>query len=640
MNNKNNGLREFGKFRLDAERRVLWFEDQPVNLPLKEIEMLCVLTERSGEVVTKDELLQKIWTDSFVEESNLSRHIYVLRKIFKDFGESPELIQTVPRRGYRFAGQIREIENGGELIVEKFTQTRTTIEIQEERKERSGERQKKSVFSNLLLSSVAAVLVILITGAAYLGYQNRQAKTPAPEIKSVAVLPFKVIDSNRENEHQGLGLADVLITRLSNLKEIGVRPTSAVASFSASAQEDSVEFGKKLQVDAVLEGAIYRTNEKVRVTARLVKTANGAALWSGQFEKLATDELKVQDEIALQVVDALRLNISGEAKHLLTKHHTQNADALELYQKGRFEWNKRSHQGMIEAERLFRNAIEKDPNFALAYSGLADRLATNGKNDHALLAVQKALELDPNLAEAHATLGFIRLFHEWQWREAENAFKKSIELNPNYATAYHWYAQALTVQGKHEEAKRQMRRALEINPLSHNFLADLGQIYYFNGEYKEAEEYCRRALEIYPDFYFAHLYLYFIHLKTGEYERAIEDSIAAGKINLTFANQSAERQKQLETDFEKTRKAYREGGIRKLLGCAFGEASDKSDYYGNAISCAVLREKEKALANLEKAFEKKIFLSAFVKADPVFDFLRDEPRFQEILQKMNLAERP
>jgi DNA-binding winged helix-turn-helix (wHTH) protein/TolB-like protein len=518
MSNKTDGLREFGKFRLDAKRKVLWFEEKPVNLPLKEIEMLCVLTESGGEVVTKDEILQKVWADSFVEESNLSRRIYVLRKTFKDYGAGRDLIETVPGRGYRFAGRVRRIENGdgsgGEVVIEKHTRTQTLIEIQEEEVEEQEQPGKEESarkelpqrafsfrYASLPFFPVFAILLAAIGAAAFFGLQNRSAKSSAPEIKSIAVLPFEAIDAGRENEHEGLGLADILITRLSNLKEISVRPTSAVSGFK-NGEQDLIAFGKKLRADAVLEGSIYRSGDKVRVTARLIKVADGAPVWTGEFEKLAADELRLQDEIAAQVVHALALNLSGGEKNALARRYTESADAYRLYVKGRYEWNKRSHQGMIEAERLFRNAIEKDPNFALAYSGLADRLATNGKNDHALLAVQKALELDPNLAEAHATLGFIKLFHEWQWREAENAFKKSIELNPNYATAYHWRAQALTVQGKHEEAKREMRRALEINPLSPNFLADLGQIYYFNGEYKAAEEYCHRALEIYPGFLF------------------------------------------------------------------------------------------------------------------------------------------
>ena len=645
MNNKLKPLREFGKCCLDVEKKFLWCDGQPVRLPLKAIELLCVLVENDGAVVTKDEIWQTVWQNSFVEETNLPHNIYLLRKAFKDLGE-PDLIKTVPRRGYRFASEVSEIQNA-ELIIEKHTQMRTLIEIQEEMREHGAaatrlykdklesENKSSPVFAShrLRVPALAVLLISLVGAVAFLSYRNSQAKTSRAEIKSIAILPFKMIDKKEGNEHQGLGLADILITRLSNVKEINVRPTSAILNFD---NQDSIAFGKSLKVDAVLEGAIYRTNDKVRVTARLIKVDDSSPIWAGQFEKPLHDELRLQDEIALQLVDALALNLSGNEKNTLTKRYTENADAHHFYLKGRFEWNKRSRQGMIDAERLFRNAIERDPNFALAYVGLADTIATSPDSYEVFIPVRKALELDPNLAEAYASLGFIQMFHSWQWREAEASFRKSIELNPNYATAHHWYAQLLAIEGRNPEAKAEMRRALEINPLSHNFLADLGQIYYFNREYKEAEEYCRKALEIYPDFMLAHEYLHDIYLKTGEFDKAVDAELAAHYINSTLANESAERKQYLEADFDKQRKMYREGGIQKFVENSTRQTQDASGLYLYATRYAYLGQKEKALESLEKAFEGKAFLSAFIKADTVFDSLRDEPRYQEILRKMNL----
>ena len=640
MNGETLHLCEFGGFRLNARKKTLWYDGAPVPMPLKELELLCVLIENRGELVTKEELLDKVWEESFVEESNLSRHIYLLRKTLKNFGESEEFIQNVPRRGYRFMGNVRQI-GSGEVIIEKHTQTRTLIEIQDEDEfSQRKHTNRKTIFSKnprVAAPFLAALLVALFGAAGFLGYQNWQAKTSVSEIKSIAVLPFKTINGEKTDEHQGLGLADVLITRLSNIKEINVRPTNAVLSFE-NQEQDSIVYGEKLNVDAVLEGTIYRTNDKVRVTARLLKVSDQSPIWAGQFETTLHDELRLQDEIALQLVDALALNLSGSEKNALTKRYTESADAYQFYLKGRYEWNKRSWAGAIEAERLFRNAIEKDPNFTLAYVGLADTLAMSiDRSTEAFGAIQKSLERDPNLAEAHATLGFLKMFHRWQWQEAESAFVKSIELNPNYATAHHWYAEVLAIQGKNEEAKAVMRRALEINPLSYNFLADLGQIYYFVGEYKEAEEYCRQALEINPDFQFAHDYLRAIYIQTGEYDKAFESELAAQKIFGLFANESAERKKSLEAYLDTQRKIYREGGIRKYAESQTVESHDPAVNYGSATRYAFLGEKEKALDCLEKAYAGKAFGVAFIKADRVFDGLRDEPRYREILRKMSLA---
>jgi DNA-binding winged helix-turn-helix (wHTH) protein/TolB-like protein/Tfp pilus assembly protein PilF len=640
MNNENNSLREFGKCRLDIEKRFLWCDDKPVPLPLKSMELLCLLVERGGEVVTKDEIWNAVWRDAFVEETNLTHNIYLLRKTLKDLGEN-DLIQTVPRRGYRFAGDVREITNG-EIVIEKHTRTRTLIEIEEAAAvgEKSSPETEtgQRVFTpvrNRTAVSLAAILILLGGVFAFSSYRGKIFGASASTIRSIAVLPFKTIDASPETDQQGLSLTDILITRLSNIREITVRPTNAILNFENA---DSIIAGQKLNTDAVLEGAIYRTGDKVRVTARLIKVADGKTIWNGQFEKLKTDELRLQDEIALAVTDALRLNLSDREKIAVSKRLTENADAFELYQKGRYEWNKRNWAGMVNAEKMFRGAIEKDPNFALAYAGLADTIMMNSEVQEAEDAINKALELDPNLAEAYASRGFLQTFHGWNWSAAEASFKKSIELNPNYATAHHWYAQVLTVQGRHEEAKAEMRRALEINPLSHNLLADLGQIYYFNREYREAEQYCRKALEIYPEFTFAHEYLMAVYLQTGRNDEAVEELITSSLALGTFENQSAERQKGLENDYADTRKRFAEGGIEKLITGKLTQPTpqDASMAYYHARYFALINEKERALERLEQAFAGHGFATLFIKADPVFDRLRDEPRYREILKKMNL----
>lgn len=649
-------LWEFGRFRLDTVRKTLWHDGETVPMPLKELELLCKLVDRHGELVTKDELLESIWAGSFVEESNLSRHVYLLRKTLRELGESEDLIQNVPRRGYRFTGEVHENQSGNaDLVIERHVLTRTLVEdISAAENGHPTTENEKAVRENIKADQQArtiasphvffrpkalslAIVSLLILAAGFAFWRNRTAARTSPaEIRSLAVLPFKTVGTKSGEEHLGLGLADVLITRLSNIRELNVRPTSSVMAFDGQVQ-DSISAGRKLNVDAVLEGTVYHADGRVRVTARLLRVDDQTHLWAGQFEKPLQDELKVQDEIALQLVDALSLTLSGTEKTALTKRFTESADAYQLYLKGRYHWNKRSHEGMIEAQRLFRNAIEKDSHFTLAFVGLADTLATSDARGEAYNAVLKALELEPNLAEAHATLGFIKMFHEWSWREAETAFKKSIELNPGYATAYHWYATLLAIEGRNKEAKAAMRRALEINPISHNFLADMGQLHYFGREYEEAKEYCRLALEIDPEFSFAHQYLYYTYLKTGEYDKAVEELIIADRINGNYANQSDARKHQSETSFNKQREAFREGGISGFIESRLADApQDVNRYYNNAMLHTYLGEKEKALSNLERACQGRVFLAAFVKADPIFDSLRSEPRYQAILKKMVL----
>jgi tetratricopeptide (TPR) repeat protein len=214
------------------------------------------------------------------------------------------------------------------------------------------------------------------------------------------------------------------------------------------AGHEAIDSGKKLAVDAVLEGTLYRQNELLRVSARLIRLSDETVLWAGQFERTAREELRVQNEIAEQVVSILAANLSAKERNALVKNYTESVDAWHLYTRARVEWNKRTWPSMLEAQRLFRNAISADPNFALAYSGLADTLATGGGVDEANMLVEKALELDPLLAEAHASQGFIKMFHGWDWEGAETSFERSIELNTNYATAHHWYATLLAIKGR------------------------------------------------------------------------------------------------------------------------------------------------------------------------------------------------
>jgi DNA-binding winged helix-turn-helix (wHTH) protein/TolB-like protein/Tfp pilus assembly protein PilF len=613
-------LREFGKFRLDSEKKFLWCDGEPVALPLKALELLCLLVENRGAVVTKEEIWKSVWQDSFVEETNLTHNIYLLRKTLKEYGEG-DLIQTVPRRGYRFAG---DVQTGGTLVIERRAVTR--IMIEETETPVPAFPRKRGV----VVAAVACFLIAAITG--FTVWNARQGEASNSAIRSIAVLPFITIDPTAKTEYSGLGMADVLITRLSNIKEITVRPTSAILNLH---EQNSVEAGKMLSVDAVLEGTIFRTEEKTRVTVRLVRVSDQTSIWTGQFEERLQDELRLHDEIALQLVDALALKLSGSEKTALVKKYTESPDAYQTYAKGRYEWNKRSFAGMIEAQRLFRNAIEQDPGFALAYVGLADVLITGPASGEEYTLLQRALEIDPELAEAHASLGFFQMFHQWNWGTAEASFKRSIELNPNYATAHHWYATLLAIEGRNDEAKAEIHRALEINPVSHNFLADLGQIHYFAHEYREAETYCKKALEIYPNFVFAHTYLHYIYLKTGDYGRAVEEQIAAEKADHAFRDQAVGREREFEKAIGLKKAAYRHGGIDNF-NRSLNAGETGSFQYIPAKRYAFLSENENALESLERSAASHEFLLAFVKADPIFDAIRDEPRFREVLRKMGL----
>ena len=646
MSNEPSHLREFGKFRVDLGKKVLWYGDEPVNLSGKPVELLCVLVESEGEIVTKSELLDKVWPDSFVEESVLSQNVHHLRKTLRDLASSENLIQTIPRRGYRFTGQVREVSCGDDTItIEKYTHSQTLIEIQDDQevltqntrlRPSAGHLMRGPSAYRLFVTSIIVLVAISAGVVAFSAFRIYSGAASSSGIRSIAVLPFRTIDPNTDTVHDSLGMADLLSTRLSNIKEITVRPISAVASAEG---QDPVTLGRSLQTDAVLEGSIYRSDDKVRVTARLLKTLDSSVVWTGEFERLIKEEMKLQDEVTLQVANALTLNLSGREKAAIVKPLTGSPTAATLYQQGRVAWNKRNTEGMLEAERLFRSAIKEDPNFAIAYVGLADIFGMASSRHHEIPeSIRKALEIDPELGEAYASLGFYETFANWEWECAEEAFKKAIELNPNYATAHHWYAQLLAIQGRFEEAKAEMRRALEIDPLSYNYLADLGQIYYFNHEYSEAEKYCRKALEIYPDFVFARVYLHQIYLKTGQYELAVEELLAAETSSIPTSSSSELSRKQAQRAMESARTTFREGGINSYMEARVSDVHDDPNYcYHYAVSYSFLGRIDDALTCLEKAHAGRAFHTIFVKAEPAFDILRSDPRYTNILLAMKLA---
>jgi TolB-like protein/Tfp pilus assembly protein PilF len=573
----------------------------------------------------------------------------MLRRALAESPNDPAFIETVPKRGYRFVAAVVEVEEDeAELILERRTSAEIITEVEEEVSDR---QYADHVIEPLTITRAhdharliakwhssfgrrSAVVVLILVAAIFFWWTNglRAHDATTATVKSLAVLPFKDMSASGE-EHLGLALADVLITRLSNLKDVQVRPTSAVQKFEGQDQE-STAAGQMLGVDAVLEGSMHRRHDQIRVTVRLLRVGTKSPIWSGQFEDEAKDVLAMQSAIAEQVAQALALRLTAGEKRALAKRYSEDADAFQLYVKGRYYWNKRSWPGMSQAEYFFRRAIERDPEFALAYLGLADMLFTGSAHPEAYTALNKAVELDPNLGEAYATMGFAQMFHEWDWQKAEASFRRSIELKPGYGTAHQWYATLLAITGRVDEAKQEMQRALEIDPMSANFLADQGQMYYFAREYGEAESYCRKALEVAPDFILAHMYLFDIYAKTGREAEAIDEWRKRDRSNAFDARPAngPEVDARLRAeDFQSGVTGFLRRRVKELDERCHGAC------YGLAKYSALLGEREQALQGLEKSYNVKDFFLPFVNADPSFDGIRTEPRFQALVRRLNLT---
>jgi DNA-binding winged helix-turn-helix (wHTH) protein/TolB-like protein len=631
---------EFGHFRLDADKHRLLRDGEVVPLSPKAIEALLVLVRNPGKLLEREALMQAVWADTFVEDANLTVAVSHLRKALGQNGEPAEYIETVPRVGYRFVADVREVrEEPAPLVVEKHTLSRTVIEEELIHDEPHAEAKTEAIVvqpaiakrlpafvrrpvTALLLAAMA--LSALALGAILYFKGERTPTTPdraaIRSIKSIAVLPPKPLSGEADNASLSLGVADALITRLGGLRKIVVRPTSAIVRYVDSNQ-DAVNVGHALGVDAVLDGTLQRDNGRVRVTLRLLNVANGAQLWAGNFDEATSDIFKLQDSISQQVGETLFTNLSQDERAFLTKQQTTNPEAYALYLKGNYFWKRRGME-VGKSFEYFRKAIELDPNFTEAYVELAAGYSVSFlPSPEAEALIEKALQLDNSSAEAHATYGFIRMFHHFDWATAEKELDRAIELNPNSVTAHHWKGVYWSLRGRLDEAKAEMHRALDLDPQSLIVTSDIGQLHYFAHEYDQAIEYCNRALAIDNSFFLAHVYLRDIYQMKGMDQEFFEELMRTAP----------------PTDTAKAQRIFAGAGRKGLL--LFNNDPDYWTMGHMAWLSASLGDREKTLEYLNRVLQERgtgAFFLPFINVDPLYDFLRDDSRFKEILHRMNL----
>jgi DNA-binding winged helix-turn-helix (wHTH) protein/TolB-like protein/Tfp pilus assembly protein PilF len=637
MSKQPHHIYEFGPFRLDAQKRLLLRDGQLVKLFPKEFDTLLALVEKSGQDVKKEELMRRIWPDSFVEDSNLTTNISHLRKALGENARQRQYIVRAPGGGYRFVAKVKEV--GAEKAPDPPVE-------QEEAPVRRPSRAAAVApgWGKFRLVFLAAVMLVTLAVIASSRFWQRRpiagappAPTAAPHIpvRSIAVLPFKPLAPDSRDESLEMGMADTLITRLSNIREVIVRPTSAVRKYTGL-EQDAVSAGREQGVDAVLEGSIQRSGDKIRVTAQLLNVRDGSLLWGYKCVEQCTDIFAMQDLVAERVATALMLKLTGEERELLTKRYTANTEAYQLYLKGRYFLNKSTEEDFRKSIGYFRQALEKDPNYALAYAGLADSYAQLGnyglismKESHprAREAATRALEIDDKLGEAHASLAFILTNYYWDWAEAEKRFKRAIELNPNYAMAHNWYSQYLSFMARTDEAIREAKRAQEIDPLSLFNNSTIGFVLYLARQYDQAIAAAIKTLELDRNFAVAHMIIGLSYLQKKMYEESVSE----------------------------LQKAKNHPDSRALLGYAYAVAGKRSKareilteldklstqkYVASAPVAIIyigLGEKDRALERLEKAYDERLWEMGMLKVLPVFDPLRSDPRFTVLLRRVNLA---
>jgi DNA-binding winged helix-turn-helix (wHTH) protein/TolB-like protein/Flp pilus assembly protein TadD len=629
---------EFGPFRLDPVRRLLTREGEPLPLAQKPFDTLLVLVQNNNRVVDKDELLGRVWPDTIVEENNLTQSISMLRKMLGESRRDHKFIVTIQGRGYQFVADVKEVcEENTDLIL--LEHTRASIVIEEEA-ESGVERAPQITSTNLGTfpkNSFKNALIGLITlatigGGLLLWKFKSSSQSDSAGVRSVAVVPFKSLNQDDEDKYLSSGIADAVAAKLSHIQQIIV-PSAATASSLQNSNQDALSIGRQLRVDSVLEGSIKKEANRIHVTARLIRVSDGTILWSQSFDEELTEIFAVQDSISEQVAQVLRLKLTGGERDLLAKHYTENPEAYQSYIKGRYFWNKRTEAGLTKAIEYFRQAIEVDQHYALAYAGVADSYLMMAAYKYGTLppdeaahiaraATTKALELDEKLAEAHTSLAGFLETTGGDIPGAEREYKRAIELNPNYATARQWYGELLRGRGRFDEALVELKRAQALDPLSPIMNSSLGISYYYAREYDLVIEQNRKALELDPDFTPAHFGMGLALEQKGMYSDAIAEFQVARQLS-----------KGSEHSIAALGHAYAKSGDRVRALQLFRELQNKPkpSSYNLALFYVVFGEKDKALPLLQKAREITGD-QMMLRFDPRLDSLRSDAAFADVFK--------
>lgn len=625
---------EFGEFQMDAgEKKLRRRSGEVLQVPPKAFELLTFLVENEGRLLSKNELLDRVWADSFVEEGNLKITIHALRKVLDS--TNAEFIETVPKHGYRFKAEVKTV-TGDELIIEKITQSKIVIEQTESGKT---SRWKETPWRYFLLLAIIVGGVAAIAFFAFLRPNTNAVSLANYKPNTLAVLPFTYIgDKTPDSEFMQASLSDALITRFGNLREIKVRPTSAIRRFVGQ-DFDSIRVGQELNVDAILEGTIRRDGEHVRVTAQLVRVSDQNILWTESFNEASASLIFLEDVIAARLATALTNQISPTEKNRLTSKGSENPTAQNLYQQGRFYWNKRTTEDLRKSITFFEKAIEQDQNYALAYAGLADAylllveywgiLPTEGFAK-ARQAAQKSIELNDELAEPHTSLAYIQAFYDWDFPEAEKSFIRAISLNPNYSTARQWFGEFRLAQGRFPEALTQLKMAEELDPTSLILKADLAGYYYMRREYAKSIEISKSMINIDPNFFYAYLFLWIAYEQNKMPNEAAETLIKLYQVSGAEATSLAERTA-----------AFRKGGLKELFQYEFKMSRDpktaaRYNDYQRAMQAMRIGDHDQTFAYLQKSFEARDRWFINLATDPQWDEIRSDPRFNALLEKIKM----
>ena len=656
MSKEINHIYAFGEFRLETANRLLLRNGKPISLTPKAFETLLVLIQSTGHAVEKDELMKRVWADAFVEEANLARNIWALRKALGDDNGEHRYIETVPKLGYRFVAPVTELaDEAAGIVIHRHVRARIVREEEEESSEalqvqkpvetqawptRETRALTLPAKKNNRLGYVALVVAALVAAAAMIGLLIRNSRSgPSPKaIESVAVLPFTNLSNDPELDYVSDGITENLINRLSQVPRLKIIAHNSVYHYKGK-EINAQEVGKVLGVQALLVGTVTLRGNELSVSTELIDARDGSHIWGTRYDRKASDLKFLQQELPQDITNSLSSRLTSAEKKIDARRYTDDAEAYQNYLKGRYFWNKRTEAGLQKGIEYFQKAVERDPSYAPAYAGLADsyiiqanwRFAPAAEAyEKARTAALRALELDPELAEAKTSLAYTTLLYQWDWKGAEKGFREAIELNPNYASAHHFYSICLLSEGRQAEALTEIERAQELDPLSLIITSVHGWIHYESRQFDQATDYFRKTLELNPQYVPALLDLGECYLRRGDTQKAMEEFQKARGAGGDNSRALADMAQAYALSGQKAQalKIVRE--IEQSSQSRFVSPWDLSFVY------AALGQKTRAIQLLEKAVDEKVGWVILLGVDPGFDSLRAEPQFHKLEERVGV----
>jgi TolB-like protein/DNA-binding winged helix-turn-helix (wHTH) protein/Tfp pilus assembly protein PilF len=632
------GRLRFGVFEVDLLAGELRKHGLQVRLQEQPFQVLAILLERGGEVVTREELQKNLWpADTFVDfDHGLNKAINKIRDALGDSAESPRFVETVPRRGYRFLAEVRVVDAAPVRSPEPATQPLPGAKAPDlanlARKTATPKRLLPSLAQKILVF-VSLVLIAILT--AWIFHSGNRL---SPVIRSLAVLPLDNISGDASQDYFADGMTDELITDLGQISALRVISRTSVMSYKG-ARKPLPQIARELNVDAVVEGTVLRSGDRVRITAQLIQASDDKHLWAHSYEGDLSDTLALQNQVARAIAEQIRISLNPQEQAALKNVKVVNPQAYESFLKGRYFWNKRTADGLKVAVAYFNQAIEEDPGYAQAYSGLADTYALLGDWQYAVMppkeafpkakaAAIKALEMDNTLGEAHNSLAFCLDGFDWDFESAGKEFQRATELNPGYATAHHWYAWHLSLVGRNDEAIAEMKKAQSLDPLSLIINADLAELFLIAHSYDKSIEQSRKTIEMDSNFGLAHNQLAQAYLQKQMYSEAIAELRKAIQVSGGSPTFTAN----LARAYAGT--GRRNPAIDLLNDLKKGSKPGYSHASEIAVVYAALGDKDQAMIWLEKGYEERFNPGVLLR--PGFDPLRSDPRFQNLLRRIGL----